>query len=159
MVKKILVAGLLCASLALAQGRGGGNKNGGDETMGAPMRGAAPTRFDDIASTLNLNKDQKKAVRAILDDGAKEAAPIRDQIGKSRVAVGEAITANKSEDELKQMARASSDLATQLTELEVKTFAKIVVSLDDNQKKDVRSISRAYGLMSNIYHNKNWNEE
>jgi hypothetical protein len=159
MVKKILVAGLLCASMALAQGKGGGggNKNAGD--MAAPMAPAVATRFDNIAGALNLNKDQKKAVRTILDDGAKEAAPIRDQIGKSRIAVGEAIGANKSEEDLKQVARTTSDLAAQLTQLELKTFVKIVAALDDTQKKDTRSMNRAYVLMNNIYHTKNWNDE
>jgi Spy/CpxP family protein refolding chaperone len=158
MVKKILVAGLLCASLALAQGKRGSSSNGGDmgSMGGGPM---AANRFDDISSALNLTKDQKKAVRTILDDGAKEAAPLRDQISKSRVAVGEAITAKKSEDELKQVAKTSSDLAVQLSQLEIKTFAKIFASLDDTQKKDMRGLGRALSLMNDIYHNKNWTEE
>ena len=158
MLKKILVGGLLCASLALAQGRGG-NKNGGGDNMGAPMRGGVATRFDNIANALNLDKDQKKTVRTILDDGAKEAAPIRDQIGKSRIAVGEAVAANKSEEDLKQVARTTSDLAAQLTQLELKTFAKIFAALDDTQKKDTRSLGRVFVAMNNIYHSKNWNEE
>ena len=157
-MKKILVAGVLCASLVLAQGKGGKKNSDGD--MDAPTgHPAAATRFDDIANALNLNKDQKKTVRTSLDDGAKEAAPIRDQIGKSRIVVGEAIAANKGEDELKQVARTASNLATQLTQVEIKTFAKIVGALDDTQKKDIRSVNRVFGLMSNIYHNKNWNED
>lgn len=159
MVKKLLMAGLLCASLALAQGGGGGkNRNSGGE-MGPPMGGPALTRFDNIANTLSLSKEQRKTVRAILDDGAKEAVPLRDQISKSRIAVGEAIGANKSEDELKQVAKTSSDLQAQLSELELRTFGKVFGALDDTQKKDVRSLSHALLLMNDIYHSKNWNEE
>jgi hypothetical protein len=157
MLKNLLIAGLVCASLALAQGKKGG---GGGGDMAPAMSGpAVVTKFDNIANTLNLNKDQKKTVKTILDEGAKEAAPLRDQISKSRIAVGEAIDAKKSEDELKQVARASSDLSAQLTQLELKTFAKIFGALDDTQKKDTRAVSRVFFVMNDIFHAKNWNEE
>jgi len=159
MTKKLLVTALLCASLALAQGKRGGSGGGGD--MGSGM-GATPGpsgKFENIAIALNLNKDQKKTVRAILDDGAKDAAPLRDQISKSRVAVGEAITAKKSQEDLKQIAKTSSDLAVQLTEVEIKTFARVFGTLDDTQKKDTRALGRVLSLMNGMYHNKNWNEE
>lgn len=160
MIKKLFVAGLFCASLALAQGHGG-KKGGSGDDMGDRMGGAPPiaNRFEDIANTLNLNKEQRKTVRTILDDGAKEAAPLRDQMSKSRVVVGEAITAHKGEEELKQVAKTSSDLAVQLTEVEIKAFAKIFEALDDTQKKDMRGLSRTLALMNGMYHNKNWNEE
>lgn len=97
MLKNLLVTGLLCASLGLAQGGKGGGKSGGGGDMGAetPMAASA-TKFDDIANTLNLNKEQKKAVKTILDEGAKEAAPLRDQVSKSRVAVGKPSTPRRA---------------------------------------------------------------
>jgi Spy/CpxP family protein refolding chaperone len=163
MLKKLLLAGLLCATVALAQDGGGGGyggKKGGGGDMGAPMGGPpSSNRFENIANALNLNKDQRKSVRAILDDGAKEAAPLRDQLGKSRVAVGEAITAKKSDEELKQVAKTSSDVAVQLTQVEIRTFAKVFGALDDTQKKDMRALGRVLALMNGMYHNKNWNEE
>jgi Spy/CpxP family protein refolding chaperone len=159
MVKKLLVAGLLCASLALAQGGGGGGGKKGNSGVGnmGPSGPPASSKFDLIANALNLSKDQRKTVRTILDDGAKEAAPLRDQLSKSRIVVGEAIGANKSVDELKQVARASSDLAAQLTELELKTFAKIFGALDDTQKKDMQGLGHVLFLMNDIFHTKNWN--
>jgi hypothetical protein len=161
MLNKLLLAGLLCATLALAQGGGyGGKKSGSGGDMGAPMGGPpSSNRFENIANALNLNKDQRKTVRGILDDGAKEAAPLRDQIGKSRVVVGEAIIQNKSEDELKQVAKTSSDFAVQLTQVEIKSFAKVYGTLDDTQKKDMRALGRVLSLMNGMYHNKNWTEE
>lgn len=155
MVKKVLAIGLLCASLGLAQR--GGNKNG---DSGAPI-GPPPAanKFENIATTLNLNKDQKKTVRTILDDAAKEAAPLRDQISKSRVAVGDAIGGKKGDEELKQVARTSSDLSAQLTQLELKTFAKIFATLDDTQKSNKQALGRVLGLMTDLYHTKNWNED
>jgi hypothetical protein len=158
MLKKLLLSALLCTSMAMAQGGGKSGKNSGGN-MGAPLGPPVATKFDAIANTLNLNKDQRKAVKTILDDGAKEAAPLRDQTSKSRVAVGEAIGAQKSEDELKQIARSSSDVAAQLVTLELQTFAKVFATLDDTQKKDTHALGRVLGLMNDIYHNKNWNEE
>jgi hypothetical protein len=159
MVKKLLLAGLLCACVALAQRGGGGGKNSSSGDTGVPMPTGAATKFDRIATTLNLNKDQKKAARAIIDEAAKEAAPLRDQISKSRIVVGEAITAKKNEDELKQVAKASSDLSVQLTQLELNTFNKIFGLLDDTQKKDQQALGRTFVLMTDIFHGKNWNED
>jgi hypothetical protein len=161
MLKKTLFAGLLCAGLAMAQGGYGGGKSrqGGADMDPRAGRPPSSNRFDNIAGVLNLNKDQKKTVRTILDDGAKEAAPIRDQMSKSRIAVGEAITANKSEDELKQIAKTSSDLDAQLSEMEIKAFAKTYAALDDTQKKDMQAVGRALFLMNGMYHIKNWTEE
>jgi Spy/CpxP family protein refolding chaperone len=156
MLRRLLVAGLLSAILAWPQGKRGPANGNGD--MGAPVGPPAQTRFDNIANTLNLTKDQRKTVRTILEDGAREATPLREQIGKSRITVGEAIAAGKSEEELKQVARSSSDLAAQLTELELKTFAKVFAVLEDFQKKDPQTLGRALLLMNNMYHSKNWDE-
>jgi hypothetical protein len=161
MLKKILLAGVLATSMAMAQGgySGGRARQGGADMDPRAGRSSSSNRFDSIANALNLNKDQKKTVRTILEDGAKEAAPIRDQMSKSRIAVGAAITANKSEDELKQIAKTSSDLDAQLSELEIKTFAKTFGTLDDTQKKDLQGLGRALFLMNGMYHIKNWTEE
>ena len=158
MIKKLIVAGLLCTGLLLAQGKSsrGGSKMG--DNMGAAPMGPA-TRFDDIANALNLNKDQRKTAKTILEDGARETAPLRDQLSKSRVAVGEAVTASKGQEELKQIAKSSSDLAVQITQFEIKAFAKIFAGLDETQKQDMRGLGRALSLTNEMYHIKNWNEE
>jgi hypothetical protein len=160
MLKKLSMACMLCASLAMAQGYGGGRGRAGSGDMD-PRANTPPSsnRFENIATSLNLNKDQRKTVRTILDEGAKEAAPIREQMSKSRVRVGEAIVANKSEDELKQVAKTASDLNAQLSQLEIKTFANTYAALDDIQKKDMRGLGRALFLMNGMYHIKNWTEE
>lgn len=158
MFKKLFIIGLAFATISLAQKGGGGNKGGSTDPSGGFGPAAAPTRLDNIAMTLNLNKDQKKAVKTILDDGAKEAAPLREQISKSRVAVGEAIESKKSDEELKDVAHTSSDLSTKLTQLELNTFAKVFAALDDTQKKNMQALGHVLVLMNNIYHTKNWNE-
>jgi hypothetical protein len=160
MRKKLFFAGLLTAGLAVAQGYGGRGRGDGAGDID-PRAGGPPStnRFENIANSLNLNKDQRKTVHTILDDGAKEAAPIRDRMSKSRITVGEAIVANKSEEELKQVAKAASDLNAQLSQIEIRTFAKTFAALDDTQKKDMRGLGRALFLMNGMYHIKNWTEE
>jgi Spy/CpxP family protein refolding chaperone len=145
----------------MAQGPGGGRGPGPGGDMGPPMGGPPPptNRFENIANSLSLNKDQRKTVRAILDDGAKQAAPIRQQLSKSRIAVGEAIVANKSESELKQVAKTSSDLDVQVSQIEIGAFAKTFAVLDAIQKKDMRALGLALSLMNGMYHIKNWTEE
>ena len=160
MVNKLLVVGLVCASLGLAQrGGGGGRGSGGDMGGGSPQMMAPQSKFDTISTALALDKEQKKTVRTILDEGAKQAAPLRDQISKSRIAVGEAVMAKKSDDEIKQAAEASSALSVQLSKLEIDTFAKIYAALDEEQKANRQALGRVLGLMNGIYRNKNWNEE
>ena len=129
------------------------------DNMGAAPMGPA-TRFDDIASALNLNKDQRKTAKTILEDGARETAPLRDQLSKSRVAVGEAVTASKGQEELKQIAKTQQRSGgADLPVPEIKAFVKIFAVLDDTQKQDMRGLGRALSLMNEMYHIKNWNEE
>jgi hypothetical protein len=162
MVKKFILIGaigILAASLGFAQrgGRGGGG-GGGDMGGGMPMA-AAPSKLDNISNALNLSKDQKKAVKTMLDDGAKEALPLRDQLSKTRLAVAEAIQNKKSDDDLKQAETATAAVAAQISHLEMKTFAKIYSSLDDNQKGNRQGIAMVFGMMNGIFRNKNWNED
>jgi len=161
MLRKLLMAGWLCAGLAMAQGYGGrgAGRNGANDMDPRAGSGYSSNRFDYIANVLSLNKDQKKAVREILEDGAKAAGPIRDRMSKSRIAVGEAMVQKKSEDDLKQIAKTSSDLDAQLSQLELKAFAKTFAALDDTQKKDMQALGRALFLMDGMYHMKNWTEQ
>jgi len=165
MLNRILVVSLLCASLVLAQGGGRGGGNGargggpsGPGGMGFPM-GPPLNKLDSIALVLSLNKEQKKTVRTILDDGAKQAAPLRDQFNKGRIALGEAIMAKKSEDELKQVVKTSSSLSAQLSQIEIKAFARIFGALDETQRKNMSGLGRVLELVNGIYHGKNWNED
>ena len=170
MKKLFVVLALMCAGIALAQdpdmsgggasgGRGGGGGGGGAAGGGgSAMPQAVPSRLDRISTTLNLNKDQKKSVKSILEDGAKEATPVREQVSKSRIAVGEAINAKKSDDEVKALAKTSSDLSSKLCQMEMDAFAKVVATLDQTQKANGQALGASLMIMTNAYHTKNWNE-
>jgi len=161
MFRKILAVGVALASLGFAQrGGGGGGRGGGSEMdTGAPMMMAVPTKWDNISNALNLTKDQKKAVRTMLDDGNKEAASLRDQLAKTRAALADALQAKKSDDEIKQTVDAYAAVAAQMSQMEMKTFAKIVTSLDENQKANRAGLAIVFNTMNGIFRNKNWNED
>jgi hypothetical protein len=157
MFYRLLLIGVLAASCGLAQGKkGGGGGMGGDS--GSPMPMAMPNKFDTICNTLNLTKDQKKTVKTMLDDGAKEATPLREQLSKTRIVVADAIQNKKNDDELHSVEAASAAVAAQMTQLEMKTFAKLYSSLDDNQKANKNAVARVFQIMTGIFREKNWNE-
>ena len=92
MLIRLLLTTLLIAGMASAQRGGGGGRGGMGNNM--PMAGAARVnRLDLMGQVLNLTKDQKKDVKTIMDDGQKEAAPLRDQLAKCRAVVAAAIQA------------------------------------------------------------------
>src|ERR1035441_4838897 len=84
MLSRILLAGLVASTLAFAQrvgaGRGGSNMSGG----------VGETRMDRLSSALKLSKDQRKEIKAALDDAQKQATPVYQQLPKSHLAVLEA---------------------------------------------------------------------
>jgi len=154
MLRKLLVAGLVLASAGFAQ-----RSRGGGDTSGAPMPIAAPSKFDTISNALNLNKEQKKAVKTMLDDAAKEATPLRDQLSKARIAIADAIQAKKNDDEIAQGVNAYAALAIQMSTLEINTFAKIYAGLDETQKANNSGVGMVFVMMKNLFATKNWNED
>jgi hypothetical protein len=156
MLRKLLVVGLVLASIGLAQGK----KGGGGTPPGGGMMGAAPSsKFDTISNALNLNKEQKKAVKTMLDDAAKEATPVRDQLSKARIAIADAIQAKKTDDEISQGINAYAALATQMSTLEINIFAKIYAGLDETQKANKNGVTTVFAMMKNLFATKNWNED
>ena len=169
MFYRVLLAGIFATTLVLAQGRGGGGGGGmggedgaagGGGGMGRTGgEGSIPMprvvmRMDSISEILKLNKEQKKEVKSILDDGQKEAGPVRDQIIKSRLAIGEAIQAGKSEDDLKPMVSSQAALSAQMAGIELSAFAKIYKLLDKEQMPQTRQV---FPMMKGIFEGKNWN--
>ena len=170
---KLLLATFFATTLMLAQGRGGGAGGGmgGDEGAGGGAGGGmgrgggggegsgiqmprVVSRMDTISENLKLNKEQKKEVKSILDDAQKEAMPIRDQMTKSRLAIGEAIQSGKSQDDLKSLVNSQAALSAQMAAIELNAFAKIYKVLDKEQLPQTRGV---FPMMKGIFEGKNWN--
>ena len=172
MIQRILFTGILAAALAFAQrggggggdmgegmgmgGMGGGGGRGGGGMDLPNVGGGRPSRIDQLATILKLNKDQKKETKSILDDAQKQATPLRDQIVKGRTAIGEAIQAGKSQDEIDQLAKSEAALDAQMAGLELGAFAKIYKLLDKDQQPNTRAV---FMMMKGIFNGKNWNTE
>jgi len=157
MIRKLFVIGFVLASVGFARGGSRGSKGG--DMNAAPMPAGPPTKFETISNTLNLTKDQKKAVKTMLDDAAKEATPLRDQLSKARISIADAIQAKKGDDEINQAVNAYAVLATQMSGLEINTFAKIYTDLDETQKANKNGRDMVFAMMKNLFATKNWNED
>ena len=158
MLSRILLAGLLASTLVFAQrggGGGGGGRGGGGGMSGMGFGGG--TRLDRLSEALKLSKDQKKDVKAALDDAQKESTPIHDQMNKSRLAIAEAIAAGKSKEEVDKAVLGEAELETQMTSLELHAFAKVVSSLEVDQKQ--RGIPIVFAMVKGAFLGKNWNSE
>ena len=155
MLTRILLAGLLASTLAFAQRGGGGGGGRGGSNM--PSMGFAGTRLDRMADTLKLSKDQKRDVKAAMDDAQKEAAPVYEQLPKSHLAIAEAIAAGKSQEEIDQAVHHHAELQTQIASIELHAFAKAVVLLEPDQKQ--RGIPLVFAMVRGAFGGKNWNVE
>jgi len=151
---RLLLAGILAATLASAQRGGGG---GGRGASGAPimMGGGQADKLSVLTDALKLNKDQKKMVKTVLDEGQKDAAPLREEAIKSRLAIGEAISAHKNQDEIDQLVKSHAAIESQMADIEMKAFVKIYQGLDKEQQPRAQML---FQMMNGIFKNKNWNE-
>ena len=148
---RLLLAGILAASLASAQ-RGG---KGGGASSGPIVMNTTPNKLDVLTDNLKLSKDQKKLVKTVLDEGQKEAAPLREEAAKSRQAIGEAVSAGKSQDEIDKLVKSHADIESQMTGSEMKAFARIFKELDKEQQPRAQIL---FQMMNGIFKNKNWND-
>jgi len=150
---RFLLAGILAATLAYAQ-RGGGGRGGGAGGPVMPMN-SSPDKLAILTDDLKLNKDQKKLVKTVLDEGQKEAAPLRDEAVKSRQAIGEAVSAGKSQDEIDKLVKSQADIESQMAGVEMRAFVKIYKELDKQQQSSAQIL---FQMMNGIFKGKNWNE-
>jgi len=164
---KLLLTGMFATTLVLAQARGGGSMGeagmgeggGGGRGNGMDLPsagGARPSRLDRMTQALKLNKDQKKEVKSIFDEAQKEANPVREQLTKSRLAIGDAIQGGKSQDEISQLVTGEAALESQMAGIEMNAFAKIFKGLDKDQQANTRTV---FQMMKGIFNGKNWNTE
>ena len=151
---KLLSAGILVAWVASAQwGRGAGATGSGD--MSPRSEGPSQTRMDRITAMLALDSEQRKQIKSILDDGQKEAAPVRDQLAAAQSGIAEAVQAGKSQDEIGKTVDAYAALDTQMTGIELRSLAKISQALHQEQQTKMAGL---FWMMRGIFKNKNWND-
>ena len=157
MLARILLAGLLTSALVFAQrGGGGGGSRGGGESMPSMGFGGS-TRLDRMTEALKLTKDQKKDVKAAMDDAQREATPIHEQMSKKRLVIAEAIAAGKPQEEIDKAVLAEAELVTMMASLELHAFAKVVAFLEVEQKQ--RGVPIVFAMVKDAFLGKNWNSD
>jgi uncharacterized membrane protein len=156
MLTRILLTGLLASTLVFGQRGGGGGSRGGGSNMPSTSFGPG-TRLDRLTEAVKLSKDQKKDVKAAMDDAQKEATPIHEQMNKSRLAIAEAIAAGKGKEEVDKAILSEAELDTQMTSLELHTFAKVVSFLEVDQKK--QGVPMVFAMVKGAFNGKNWNSD
>lgn len=151
---KLVTIGLLMVSLAAAQrgGGGGGGRGGRGGGDGVVMFPSAKNHLELMADELKLSKEQKKDVKTLMDEAQKEAAPLKEQLAKSRTQLVTAIESGK-QDEIDKAIQSHSVIEAQMTTLEMKAFAGIYKMLDADQKSKSRTV---FVMMPGIFRAKNW---
>jgi hypothetical protein len=136
--------------------KGGGGRGGG----GVPGLGPVQlSRLDALEAAFKLTKDQKKAVKAILDEAHKNAAPIRDGLMKTRAALGGVIQGNKGQPDIDQAAKAYAEQASAMASLEMRALAQVLKALDKDQMANNQAISSAFFLIRGAFlDNKKWDD-
>src|ERR1035438_550331 len=150
MLSRILLAGLLASAMVFGQ-RGGGGRGGSNMSS----MNSGETRMDRLTSALKLGKDQRKDIKAAMDDAQKEAAPIYEQLPKSHLAIAQAIVAGKSQEEIDKAVHHQAELETQIVSIELHAFAKAVVLLEPDQKQV--GIQIIFAMVRGVFNGKNWN--
>jgi hypothetical protein len=132
--------------------RGGGRGGGGTVTFQL-------TRLEILASGFDLNKDQKRAVKTILDDAHKSAAPVRERLTSTRAAIAAAIQAGKEQTEIDRAIGDYAEQAAAMTALEMTTLAHVIETLDRAQRGNSAGIRTAFFLMRGIFlDKKRWDD-
>jgi hypothetical protein len=125
------------------------------------MGGAAAsplTRSELLEVSLKLDKNQKKTVKTILDDGLKNAAPIREGLVRTRAAIVAAIQAGKPQPEIDAAVRSYAEQAAAMTELEMKALAQIFQALEKEQMGNTAAVQSAFYMMRGIFNDKKWDD-
>jgi hypothetical protein len=112
------------------------------------MRPQKESKADMIANRLKMSADQKSEFGTIMQATLKDAAPVVQQLLKSRQDLANALLQGKSDADLAAVNQALSDAQFQMTGVEVKTFQRIVALLKPNQ---AAKAPEAFELMTDIF--------
>ena len=117
------------------------------------------TRLETLEADFKLTKDQKKAVKGILDEAHKGAAPTREALSRTRTALAAAIVAGKGQPDIDAAVNAYAEQAAAMTAVEMKALAQVMESLDKDQRANQAGVRSAFFLMRGIFlDNKKWDE-
>jgi Spy/CpxP family protein refolding chaperone len=141
---------ILVAMTALPHAQRGGGRGGGGSS-GGEFGGYKLSRLEILTNDFGLNKDQKKAVKALLDDAHKGAASTREGLLNAHAAIGAAITANKGQAEIDAAVKQYGQQAAAMATLEMKTLADLMQQLEPAQRSNGSAVRSAFFLMRGAF--------
>jgi hypothetical protein len=155
-----LLAALGMAGVLSAQGgsRGGGGAGGGATRVGGAGSFVIPTRMVLLTSTFKLDKDQEQTVRNLIDEASKDprVAATRTELASAHAAIGAAIQAGASPDEVDAAVKTYAAVSQDMASLELNALAKVVKSLHEPQRANAAAMTSAVALMRGAFLDKKW---
>jgi len=145
-----LLAVCVAATVTLVAQRGGGGGGGG---FGG---GSQLSRLDLLVQSFSLTKDQEKQVKSSLDADYKAAAPIREQLKKTREALGVAFQAKKPQADIDAATKTYATQVTAMVQAETKALAKVLNSLTEQQRANQPATQAAIYMMRGAFAGKKW---
>jgi Spy/CpxP family protein refolding chaperone len=145
MLSMALIVASVNSPLHAQRGGGGGGMSAGQ------VGGFQLTRLEMLTNDFQLSKDQKKGVKALLDEAHKNAAPTRDALFNSHAAIGTAIAANKGQAEIDATVKQYGQQAAAMATLEMKTLAQLLQQLEPAQRNNQAAVRSAFVLMHGIF--------
>ena len=140
-VAAVLVSAIATPAFAQRGGQGG-----------APgVGGAFPfSRFESIVENFKLDGEKKKAVKAVLDEAHKSAAPAREGLLTTHAALGAAVQAGKSQADIDAAATAYGEQAAAMARIEMAALAK-VLAIADPELQNAQAIQATFYLMRGMF--------
>lgn len=139
---------------AFAQGKGGGSRAPSMATIASSQ-----SRLDTVDKAFELTKEQKKAVKTLLDEAHKSAAPIREGLTKTHAAIAAAVQGNKGQAEIDVAVKSYSEQTALMASHEMKALADVIKLLTDTQRANNAAISATFFLMRGAFlDNKKWDD-
>ncbi len=133
------MAGVFLPAAPVGRGAAGGGRGG-----------IQLTRLEILEAAFTFEKDQKKTVKTLLDDTHKGAAPIRDELARTRQALGATIQGGKPQADIDQAARKYAEQVAAMTAAETAALAKLLKLLDKDLQKPA-AIQAAFFLTRGIF--------
>jgi Spy/CpxP family protein refolding chaperone len=125
---------------------------------GAPPTPLEQTRLNILESAFKLNKDQKKAIKTILDDAHKNAASVRESLTRTHAAIAAAVQSSQSQGVVNAAVNEYAQQAAAMTVFEMKALAQVLQALDPEQRRNQQAVRSAFFLMRGIFLDKRWDD-
>ena len=133
-------------------------QRGGGGGAGRLSVSSQRSRLDTLDVDFKLTKDQKKAVKDILDAAHKSAAPVRDGLIKAHADIAAAIQANKTAD-VDAAVQSYAEQSAAMAALEMKALADVMKALTEEQRGNKAAVSEAFFFMRGAFlDSKKWDD-